>query len=101
MPTNSEENQAGKAIHGIPVSSELANQIEEALEMVRRVQRVRLAERNEKPLANPRTTYVKPKRLVYKVSKMTKPSRGGAGSHDNYGNTYVLPEPVYYPASEG
>lgn len=63
------ENQVLKSIHNIPVPPGLAEQIEEVLEMLRRVKRVQLA-------------------------------RGNQEIQENYGNTYVLPEPVYYPVTK-
>ena len=62
------ENSTAKPNSTLP-PRHLAEEIERALEMMRRVKRVKLA-------------------------------RGNQEIQEDYGNTYVLPEPIYYPVSK-
>jgi hypothetical protein len=63
------EHQHSTAIQGVPVSAATAEEIEEVLEMLRRVKRVHLARRDYEQPKKHGNCYALPKRLVYKVTR--------------------------------
>jgi hypothetical protein len=69
MPMSPSESQMQKSIHGIPVPPALAEEIEQALEMMRRVRTAHLAQGKGEAVELPRTKYMVPKPLVYPVSR--------------------------------
>jgi hypothetical protein len=69
----SSEGQSVKTIHGLPVPPALAEEIERALEMMRRVRTAELAQGKWRVVEIPRSKYLMPKPLVYPVT----PSRDG------------------------
>ncbi len=86
------ESQMQKSIHGLPVPTALAEEIERALEMMQRVRTAELAQGKGKVVYPPGNRYEIPEPVVYPVSRST-------GERGNCGNTYVLPKPLVYPVS--
>jgi hypothetical protein len=63
------EGQSVRTIHGLPVPPELAEEIERALEMMRRVRTAELAQGKSRVVEIPRSKYLIPKPLVYHVTR--------------------------------
>ena len=63
------ESQMPKSIHGVAVPSSLAQEIEQALEMMRRVRTAQLARGKGEAVELPGNKYELPKPLVYPVSR--------------------------------
>jgi hypothetical protein len=61
--------ESAKKIHGLPVAPRLSKEIEQALEMMRRVRAAQLAQDNGEAAQLPRTKFVIPKPLVYPVTR--------------------------------
>ncbi len=75
--------------------SRLAEQIEQALEILRRIRTAQEARPRQPNREDCGNTYVVPEPVVY-------PAQNADGIYprpEDCGNTYVLPEPVVYPAS--
>jgi hypothetical protein len=87
MTVTRSETQAQKFTREAPAT--LTEEIERALEMMRRVRTAHLAQGKGEVVYPPGNKYVLPKPLVYPASR----SIGG-----ECGNTYMLPEKIMYPA---
>ena len=68
---NLPENQTQKSIHGIPVPPSLAEEIEQVLEIMRRVRIAQAAQGKGEVVEFPGNKYELPEPLVYPVSRST------------------------------
>ncbi len=69
MPVTPSASGRQQSIHGVPVAPSLAQEIERALEMMRRVRTAHFAQGKDKAVELPRSKYLLSKPLVYPVSR--------------------------------
>src|SRR5260370_32703901 len=70
-PSPPPEDETQDSIHGVPVPRSSAQEIEQALEIMRRVKIADLAQGKSEIVYPPGTKYIPPKPLVYPVSRST------------------------------